>query len=192
RIRRSSFGTRRKQSRRVVGVKAIRASATGLRKGPIEPAEQSAMKDDSKMADGLGPCLFGESVYNTPAVVYSCLGAAFLVLGVLVCFMPPDPRGPRNAMLIGGLVVASFGAICLVIGLVRLVPNLGASWHLHEHGFRLVRRSGERVLQYKDVDELTLKVVRVFFHGVCTGEVHETTFKSHGSASKVFIKQVRR
>src|SRR5262249_34815918 len=41
-------------------------------------------------------------------------------------------------------------------------------------------------------DELTLKVVRVFFHGVCTGEVHETTFKSHGTASKVFIKQVRR
>ncbi len=150
------------------------------------------MKDDSTTADDLGPCLFSESAHNTPAVVYTCLGAAFLVLGVLVCFVPPDPRGPRNAMLIGGLMVASFGALCLVIGLVRLVPNLGASWHLHERGVRLVRRSGERVLHYKDVDELALKVVRVFFHGVCTGEVHEATFNSHGSANKIFIKQVRR
>jgi hypothetical protein len=95
-------------------------------------------------------------------------------------------------MLIGGLIVATFGALCLVIGLVRLVPNLGGSWHLHEHGVRLVRRGGERVILYKNVEELTLKVVRVFFHGVCTGEVHDATFKSHGPANKVFIKQVRR
>ena len=139
-----------------------------------------------------GPLPVWRVRHNTPAVVYTCLGAAFLVAGVLVCFIPPDPRGPRNAMLIGGLVVANFGALCLIIGVVRLVPNLGASWHLHEHGVRLVGRSGKRVLPYKDVDELTLKVVRVFFHGVCTGEVHDATFKSHGPANKVFIKQVRR
>jgi hypothetical protein len=95
-------------------------------------------------------------------------------------------------MRTGGLVIAGLGAVCLVIGLVRLVPNLRGSWHLHEHGVRLVRRSDERVLQYKDVDELTLKAVRVFLHGVCTGEVHEATFQSHGPADKVFIKQVRR
>src|SRR5262249_4778252 len=54
------------------------------------------------------------------------------------------------------------------------------------------RRSGERALLYKDVDVITVRVVRVFFHGVCTGEVHEATFKSHEPADEVFIKQVRR
>jgi hypothetical protein len=150
------------------------------------------MKDDSQSTYDLGRCLYGEPAHNTPAVVYTCLGAAFLLVGVLVCFVPPEPGGPQNAMLIGGLVVAGFGALCLVIGLVRLLPNLGASWHLHERGIRLVRRGGERVIQYRDVDELTLKVVRVYFHNVCTGEVHEATFRSHSPASKVFIKQVRR
>src|SRR5262245_38304327 len=142
--------------------------------------------------DELGPRLYGESVHITPALVYTWLGAAFLFVGVLVSFIPPEPRAPQHAMLIGGLAVAGFGAICLIIGLVRLLPNRGASWHVHEHGIRLVRRSGERVLLYKDVDVLTLKVVRVFFHGVCTGEVHDATFTTIQPAGKVRLKQVRR
>jgi hypothetical protein len=150
------------------------------------------MNDDSTTTDDLGPRLYGESAHNTPAVFYTSLGAAFVLVGVLLCFVPADPREPDNPALVGGRLVAGLGALCLVTGLVRLVPNLGASWHLHERGVRLVRRSGERVLLDKDVEELTVKVVRVFFHGVCTGEVHEATFQSHGPANKVFIKQVRR
>lgn len=150
------------------------------------------MTDDANTANEIGPRRYGESVHITPAVVYTSLGAAFLIFGLLACLVPPDPKAPPHALLVGGLIVASFGAICLVIGLVRLVPNLGASWHLHEQGVRVVRRGGQRVLAYKDVEELTHKVVRVFVHGVCTGEVHEATFKSSGAAKPVFIKQVRR
>jgi hypothetical protein len=150
------------------------------------------MNEDTKAAAVLGPRLYGETVHITPAVVYTSLGTVFMLLGVLLCFVPPDPKAPPNAMLIGGGVVAIFGAACLVIGLARLMPNLGSSWHLHQRGICLVRRSGEQMLAYKDVDELTLKVTRVFLHGVCTGEVYEATFQRHRPANRISIKQVRR
>lgn len=150
------------------------------------------MQNAPHAADDLGPRLYGEATHNTPAITYTALGAAFVIVGGLASLIPPDPKAPPNAMLIGGLVVAGFGAICLVIGLVRLLPNLGTSWHVHEHGLRLVRRSGERVLRYEDVDELTLKEVRVFFHDVCTGVVSAATFRTPRPAGKLFLKQVRR
>lgn len=150
------------------------------------------MNEPSRTASDLGRRLYGESVHITPAVIYTSLGAAFLLIGLLCFVVPPAPNAPKNAMLIAGLGVAGFGAICLVIGLVRLIPNLGASWHLHERGIRLVGRGGERVLRYDDIDVLTLKVVRVFLHGACTGEVHEATFEALDPPRKVFLKQVRR
>jgi hypothetical protein len=146
--------------------------------------------DTQSTADTLGPHLYGEDVHNTPALVYTWVGAAFFVLGVLLCFIPPDPQGPANAMLVGGSLVAGLGALFLIVGLVRLLPNRGASWHVHERGIRLARRNGERVIEFTNVDVLTLKVVRVFFHGVCTGEVTDATFQAQHN--KVILKQVRR
>lgn len=150
---------------------------------------------NSNTAEGgdLGRVLYGEHGHITPAVMYTCLGSVFLIVGLLGSLTPVPPPGPPHAMLVLGLIIAMGGAICLVIGLVRLIPNIGASWHLHEHGVRLLQRSQERVLRYEDVDELTLNAVRVFFHGVCTGEVNDATFTSNRPRKQsVHIKQVRR
>jgi hypothetical protein len=96
-------------------------------------------------------------------------------------------------MLVAGLVIALGGLVCLTIGLVRLVPSLGASWHLHEQGVRSLRRGQELALSYDDVDELTVNVARVFFHGVCTGEVREVTLRSQvPDKPAIHFRQVRR
>src|SRR5437660_1364520 len=100
-------------------------------------------------ADDLGPVIYGERMHITPAVIYTSLGLAFMVIGLLVSFLKdPNPRAPRYGMLIMGLVVATGGALCLAIGLVRLIPNLGAGWYLHERGVRLVKRHKESVLRH--------------------------------------------
>jgi len=150
---------------------------------------------NSNTAEGgdLGRVLYGERRHITPAVVYTSLGSVFLIFGLLCSLVPVPPPGPPHAMLVMGLIVAAGGAFCLVVGLVRLIPNMGASWHLHEHGVRLLQRSKELVLRYEDVDEITFKTVRVYFHDVCTGEVDEATFTSHAPGKQaVRIKQVRR
>lgn len=116
-----------------------------------------------------------------------------MVGGILCSFTPSLPPTPPHADLIMGSIVAAGGALCLVIGLVRLIPNLGASWHLHEQGIRVLQRGQERVLRDEEVDELTHKIWRVYFHGVCTGEVHDVAFKSHPpDGETIRIKQVRR
>lgn len=150
---------------------------------------------NSNTAEGgdLGRVLYEERRHITPAVVYTSLGSLFLVFGLLCTLVQVPPPGPPHAMLVMGLIVAAGGAICLVIGLVRLIPNIGASWHLHEHGVRLLQRNKARVFRYEDVDEITLKTVRVYFHDVCTGEVDDATFTPHAPGKKaVRIKQVRR
>lgn len=155
------------------------------------------MQEDNAQTSGcadLGPLLYAERVHITPAVTYTALGFVFLVLGVLCSFLKdPNPNAPRHAFLVAGLGVALGGLVCLTIGLVRLLPNLNASWHLHQRGVRSVKRGREQVLRYADVDELTVKVVRVFHHDVCTGEVHEVTLRSHAAnQSTISFKQVRR
>lgn len=144
------------------------------------------------MADDLGPCHYGEPVHITPAIVYTCCGVAFLMFGIFGTMLPPDPKFPPHTMMRAGLLVAAVGAVCLVIGLVRLVPNLGASWHLHEQGVRVVRRGDQRLLAYQDVDEVSLNAVRVFVNGVCTGDVQVATFASGRLGRPIVIKQVRR
>jgi hypothetical protein len=142
----------------------------------------------------LGPLLYGERVHNTPAVIYTVLGIAFVLIGLLCAFVqPPNPKGEGLGMLIPGLVVALGGAVCLTIGLIRLLPTLGASWQLHQRGIRFRKGDRERVLRYEEIDELTRKVVRVFLHGVCTGEVHDVTLTAHRpDKSTLFFKHVRR
>jgi hypothetical protein len=142
----------------------------------------------------LGALLYTERVPITPAVTYTILGLAFLLVGVLCSLLKdPNPNAPQQGMLVAGLVIALGGLVCLTIGLVRLIPNLGASWHLHQRGVRSLKRGQEQVLRYEDVDELTHKVVRVFFHDVCTGEVHEVTLRGHTPGKPtIYFKQVRR
>lgn len=155
------------------------------------------MSDSNSIANAdaeLGPLLYAERVHITPAVTYTVLGLVFLIVGVLCSFLKdPNPNAPRHAMLVAGLSVALGGLVCLTIGLVRLIPNLGASWHLHQRGVRSRKRGQERVLRYEDIDELTHKVVRVFHHDVCTGEVHEVTLRSQAADKPaIYFKQVRR
>jgi hypothetical protein len=164
------------------------APSEGSTAGPM-----SKCNSNTAAGGDLGGVLYGERRHITPAVMYTGLGAAFLLVGLLCSFARLPPPAPPHGMRIVGLLVALGGALCLGIGLVRLIPNMGASWHLHERGIRLLQRGKERVLRYEEVDELTLKVVRVFFHDVCTGDVHEATFTGHGPPRQaVHIKQVRR
>lgn len=150
------------------------------------------MTGDPDMADDLGPCHYGESGRIPPAIVYTCCGVAFLMFGIFGTMLPPDPKVPPHTFLRAGLFMAGVGAVGLVIGLVRLVPNPGASWHLHEQGVRVVRRGDQRVLANQDVDEVSLNAVRVFVNGVCTGDVQVATFTSGRVGRPMVIKQVRR
>ena len=51
----------------------------------------------------LGPLLYGERVHNTPAVIYTVLGIAFVLIGLLCAFVqPPNPKGEGLGMLIPG------------------------------------------------------------------------------------------
>ena len=75
------------------------------------------------------------------------------------------------------------GRVCLVVGLVRLIPNSAQA------GICTNTESGcfsekELYSATRTSMKATLKSVRVFFHGVCTGEVHEATFTSHIPGSR--------
>ena len=105
----------------------------------------------------------------------------------------PRPQRPASRLPSDRPVRRFRRSRCLTIGLCAVLPNLGASWHLHQHGVRFVRRGHERVLRYEAIDELTVKVVRVFFHDVCTGEVHEVKLRSLAPGRpSIYFKQVRR
>lgn len=141
----------------------------------------------------LGPVVYEERRHITPAITYTILGSVFLMTGLLCAFTPSKPPTPPLAFPITGGAVAVGGLLCLVIGLVRLIPNIGATWHLHERGVRVVQRGKESALRFDEVDVLTHNIVRVFFHDVCTGEVHEVTFQSNAPEPRTIrIKQVRR
>ena len=122
------------------------------------------------------------------------LGAVFLIVGLLASLIKdPDPKAPPYAMLVIGLLVAVAGAGVLTFGLVRLLPNLGASWSLHERGIRFVKSGSARSLRYEEIGELTVKAVRLFVDGVCTGDVRAVTFRSDAPGRPaIFVKQVRR
>src|SRR5262245_28367310 len=108
--------------------------------------------------DDLGRLIYGEPVHITPAVTYTLLGCVFLTFGILCCFLEnAKAKGSQNVMLVLGGVAAIVGGLCLTSGLVRLIPNLGASWQLHEHGIKLTKGGNIRVLRYEDIDELTMK-----------------------------------
>ena len=64
-----------------------------------------ANNSDSSLAR-LGPSLFGEPVHNTPAIVYSILGAVFFVFGV---FSIEQPAGTEFTRIIELVHVFSYG-----------------------------------------------------------------------------------
>jgi hypothetical protein len=155
--------------------------------GPLAPAWQAPA------GDGLGRLLYVERRHLKPAVTYLCAGLGLLLAGLLCSLLRLAPPAPPHAPLVVGGLAALGGAVCVVIGLVWLLRELGGRWHLYEHGVRLRRYGGERVLRYAQVDELTVKVVGVFFEGVCTCEVYEVTLQAGGAeGGPVYLKETRR
>lgn len=141
----------------------------------------------------LGPLIYGERLPITWAVSQTLVGIVLLVIGVGAFFLP-NRMLPAFSNETSGIVAVLAGLGVGIYGLVVLVRNIRCRWQLHELGVMLIRGENANRLRYDHIGEMTHKIVRNFYSGMCISEEHDVILVSESATAptRIQFNQVRK